>query len=270
MTPQHSTGVAPAVVSRALGALRKGVKGGYHVAGPALGRVAGSVTGITPSSGRIVLTFDDGPGGRWTRPLLDVLDRHGATATFFMLGTSVRRHPDIAREVAERGGEIALHGLDHRRTTALPPDVFAANLTEGVRVVEEATGRTIRWFRPPYGAQTPHTYRFTRRARLTPVMWTGTVWDWRDLPQEERVAKALESTVAGGIVLAHDHHAGPADGVDDGPDSGVDRVELLDRVLTAFAERGLRAVSLENALAEGAQLVRRPWFPRRPPIHDNH
>lgn len=242
------------------GRARRAARAGYEAAAPALGRVIGSAKRLDDDGGRVALTFDDGPDPYWTPRLLDVLDHHGATATFFMLGTSVQRHPDVARHVADAGGEIALHGLDHRRTTTLGPREYDRAIRAGRQVVEDATGAEVRWYRPPYGAQSPVTWALARRAGLTPVMWDATVWDWRDIPQDERVAKALATTTPGSILLAHDRHAGPEDGCDDGPDPGTDRVDLLDRVLTEFARRGLRVTSVGEALAGGATLRRRPWF----------
>lgn len=255
----------PPIPARALSLARRG----YDAAGPALGAVVGSVVGIDPPAGRVVLTFDDGPDPVATPAILEVLAAHHASATFFLLGSSVRRHPEIARAVADAGQEIALHGDDHRRTTDLDLGEFRSSLARGRRTVEEATGRTVRWFRPPYGGQNPATYAATRRAGLTPVMWTGTFWDWRDIPQDERVAKAVESTLPGGIALAHDRHADHTDGVDDGVSPELDRAELVDLVLTAWEQRGLRAVGVGPALDAGARLVRRPWFPRQAPIHHN-
>ena len=124
------------------------------------------------------------------------------------------RHPDTARLVADAGGEIALHGLDHRRTTTMGAREFARSVRAGQRVVEEATGADVRWYRPPYGAQSPVTWALARRAGLTPVMWDATVWDWRDIPQAERVAKAMATASPGGILLLHDRHAGSPDPVD--------------------------------------------------------
>lgn len=235
-------------------------RAGYEAAAPALGRVVGSAMRLGDDGGRVALTFDDGPDPYWTPRLLEVMRDHGATGTFFMLGTSVQRHPEMARYVADAGGEVALHGLDHRRTTTLGAREFDRAIRAGRRLVEQASGATVRWYRPPYGAQNPVTWALAKRAGLTPVMWDATVWDWRDIPQEERVAKAMETTFPGSILLAHDRHAGPEDGCDDGPDPGTDRVDLLDRVLTEVSRRGLRATSVGAALDGGATLRPRLWF----------
>ena len=94
-----------------------------------------------------------------------------------------------------------------------------------------------------------------RRAGLVPVLWGPTTWDWRELPQADRVRKAQDGVRPGAVVLAHDAFAGAADGADDdghglrAPD--VDRRDLVDRVLTAYAAAGLRGRSLGDALRHG-------------------
>ena len=64
-------------------------------------------------AGHIALTFDDGPDPVSTVPFLDALDALGWRATFFMLGEMAAAHPDVAKEVARRGHEIAVHGYAH-------------------------------------------------------------------------------------------------------------------------------------------------------------
>ena len=59
---------------------------------------------------RVALTFDDGPDPDGTPDVLDALDAAGLRATFFMVGEQVKAAPTLAREVAGRGHEIALHG----------------------------------------------------------------------------------------------------------------------------------------------------------------
>jgi hypothetical protein len=90
---------------------------------------------------------------------------------------------------------------------------------------------------------------------LVPVLWGPTTWDWRDVAQEDRVRKAQAGARAGAVLLAHDAFADASDGAVDEGDGlvapGVDRFDLLDRVLTAYAADGLRGRSLGDALAHG-------------------
>lgn len=219
------------------------------------GAPIGSIEAVATTEPEIVLTFDDGPDPVGTPAVLEALARHGATATFFVLLTRVRRHPDLVERVRREGHEIALHGVDHQRLTRFSGAEVRARTAAARAELEVLTGEPVRWFRPPYGAQTLPTWLAVRRTGLVPVLWGPTTWDWRDVGQDERVRKAQVGARAGAVVLAHDAFAGAADGaVDDGQglvEPDVDRYDLVDRVLTAYAADGLRGRSLGDALARG-------------------
>jgi peptidoglycan/xylan/chitin deacetylase (PgdA/CDA1 family) len=221
-----------------------------------LGSVVGSVHAVRTSEPEIVLTFDDGPDPVGTPAVLEALAAHGATATFFVLLTRARRHPDLVERVCREGHEVGLHGVDHQPLPAFTYAEARARTASAARELEGLTGAPVRWFRPPYGAQTPLSWLATRRAGLVPVLWGPTTWDWRDLPQADRVRKAQEGAAAGAVVLAHDAFAGLADGAPEERSRLVepvlDRFDLVDRVLTAYAARGLRARSLRDALERGS------------------
>jgi peptidoglycan/xylan/chitin deacetylase (PgdA/CDA1 family) len=223
------------------------------------GALLGSAVEVRTAAPHVVLTFDDGPEPGGTDRVLAALDDAGATATFFVLLTRVRKYPSLLAEVVAAGHEVALHGVDHRALPTLPPDEVARLVRAGRAELEDAAGTAIRWFRPPYGRQTVRNWRAVLGAGLLPVLWGPTTWDWKDVPPEERVAKAMIGVAPGAIVLAHDGFAGPEDGACDGPPPQLERGELIGSVLHGYAERGLAARSLGDALADGS-LVRETWF----------
>lgn len=223
--------------------------------------LVGSVIGVRTTVPRIVLTYDDGPEPGGTDRVLDALAGHGVTATFFVLLTRARRYPGLLADVMAAGHEIALHGIDHRRLPDFSYREVQRRTADGKSELEDLSGRAIRWIRPPYGRQTLRTWRAVTTTGLNPVMWGPTMWDSRDVTQPERIAQALRGAEAGAIVLGHDGHAGPMDGVDDGPAPALDRRDLTDRVLTEYHARGLIGCSLETALTEGT-LIRGAWFKR--------
>src|SRR5262245_50324955 len=74
---------------------------------------AGDVVTQGPTtSKRIALTFDDGPGPR-TDAYLDLLDKYGVKATFFMLAEQANNRPKMAKAVADKGHEVASHTYNH-------------------------------------------------------------------------------------------------------------------------------------------------------------
>lgn len=117
--------------------------------------------------------------------------------------------------------------------------------------LELRIGRSVRWYRPPYGALTVSSWRAVRRAGMTPVLWTASARDGGEATHAERLARATTGIGPGSVLLAHDSRAGAADGVDDPAISPFDRAALIADVLDAFQRRGLAVVSLERALRSG-------------------
>jgi len=221
--------------------------------------LVGSVVAVKTSEPHVVLTYDDGPEPGGTDLILAALADRQAKATFFVLLTRARAYPSLLDEVISEGHEIALHGQDHRRLTQFSFEEVRRRTQSGKDELEDITGRSVSWIRPPYGRQTFATWRAVRAAGLQPVMWGPTTWDSRHISQSERVRNALEGTIRGSILLAHDGYAGPADGVDDGPVPKVDRGDLTRRVLDGFSELGLQGQSLCASLQFGSP-VRAAWF----------
>lgn len=219
----------------------------------------GSVVAVDTAVPNIVLTYDDGPEPGGTDRILKVLDERQHSATFFVLLSRARRHPGLLAEVAAAGHEIALHGLDHQRLTGFSFREVSQRTKDGRAELEDRTGKRIEWVRPPYGRQTLATWRAVQSAGLMPVMWGATSWDSKVASQTDRVQKAMTGAGPGAILLSHDGHAGPADGVDDGPSPSLDRGDLTARILDACADAGLGAWALRESLKHGTPVLA-AWF----------
>ena len=100
------------------------------------------MTGAAP---KVFLTFDDGPIPEETPWVLDVLDRYGIKATFFMVGDNVRRHPELLEEVKRRGHSWGNHTMHHLQGMK----VCAHRYLRDVAEAHELIGSTL--FRPPHG-----------------------------------------------------------------------------------------------------------------------
>ncbi|MCA0144560.1 polysaccharide deacetylase family protein [Blastococcus sp. LR1] len=240
---------------------RSAVSAARRTARRGAGTLLGSAVELRTDAPDVVLTFDDGPEPGGTDRVLEALAGAGASATFFVLLTRVRKYPGLLDEVLAAGHEVALHGVDHRALPTLPPEEVARLVRDGKAELEDAVGREVRWYRPPYGRQTMRNWRAVTAAGMLPVLWGPTTWDWKsDVSDSERVSRAMQGVAAGKIVLAHDGFAGPEDGACDGPPPELDRGRLISAVLDGYAAQGLRARSLGDALDEG-RLVRETWFP---------
>jgi polysaccharide deacetylase family protein (PEP-CTERM system associated) len=84
-----------------------------------------------------------------TQRLLDLFDRTGSRATFFVLGWVAERHAKLVREIADRGHEIACHGYAHDLVYDLGPRRFREDLRRARAVVQDATGIVMEGYRAP-------------------------------------------------------------------------------------------------------------------------
>jgi polysaccharide deacetylase family protein (PEP-CTERM system associated) len=82
-----------------------------------------------------------------TRRILDLLDEKGVKGTFFVLGWVARRQPQLVREIANRGHEIASHGMSHRRVVTQTPEVFRAETRESKQLLEDIVQQKILGYR---------------------------------------------------------------------------------------------------------------------------
>jgi peptidoglycan/xylan/chitin deacetylase (PgdA/CDA1 family) len=214
-------------------------------------KIGESVVGVHPPTRATVLTYDDGPTPGVTDAILATLAEAGARATFFVLLSRTRRTPELLREILAGGHEVGLHGADHRRLPDLDPGSLPALLRDARSELEDAAGVPVRWFRPPYGAQSAASWRAALDAGMTPAMWSRTCRDWLTLDPDAYLAEVRGGTLRGEVVLLHDGYAGAGDGVDDGPVPDLDRVALTRGVLAEVARQRLRAVTLGEAVAPG-------------------
>lgn len=170
------------------------------------------LTGPMPP-GSVALTFDDGPDPGGTPAVLDALDALGWPATFFMLGSQLRRHPDIGEEVVRRGHQVALHGDRHDYLIARTPGAAASDLRLGRDTVATVTGSVPVWWRPPYGVLSGPALLTARRMGLRPVLWSSWGRDWRaEATPRSVVADLTAGTVDGGTLLLHDSDVTSAPG----------------------------------------------------------
>ena len=127
------------------------------------------------------LTYDDGPNPRSTPELLDVLARHGARATFFMIGKFIREQPELVRRVHAAGHLLGNHTMTHPFLATKPIAVAICEIRDCSALLEDTLGAPVRYFRAPYGARRPGILRFVREQGLTPVQWNVQGHDWEPI-----------------------------------------------------------------------------------------
>ena len=156
----------------------------------------------------LYLTFDDGPHPEHTPPLLDLLARHGAKATFFLIGANAERHAAIARRIVEDGHVLGNHSWDHPHFDRLGRVARREQVQRTEALLQSIDGQAAHDFRPPRGVATPGV--------LVDGALGGTrlaYWSYDSLDYSQRAPQALLANMAanpvraGDVVLMHDDSA---------------------------------------------------------------
>ncbi|HXR12334.1 MAG TPA: polysaccharide deacetylase family protein [Gaiellaceae bacterium] len=153
----------------------------------------------------IAITFDDGPHREGTPAVLEILDRHGARATFFLVGEQVEREPAIAAEIAAAGHAIAIHGYRHVLLLRRSPAALRDDFARAEDVIANATGAAPTLYRPPYGVFSGPALGIVHRLGWQPLLWSRWGRDWTAHATRESIAARATRDLGGGdVVLLHD------------------------------------------------------------------
>jgi peptidoglycan/xylan/chitin deacetylase (PgdA/CDA1 family) len=186
-----------------------------------------------PRGRELALTFDDGPGP-YTAQVLDILRRHHAQATFFLVGSRLRDWPALAREEA-RHDAVGDHTWDHAELKRMPRSRALVEIDRTRRAIEEAAGVRVSLFRPPYGDLPTGLGPALRARHLLDVRWSADARDYVPGTKPQRlVHQLLPSLRPGAIIIMHDIHAVT--------------VRALPLLLDAIEKRHLRAVSIPELM----------------------
>ncbi|RBP67332.1 peptidoglycan/xylan/chitin deacetylase (PgdA/CDA1 family) [Alkalibaculum bacchi] len=165
----------------------------------------------SPGKRQVALTFDDGPHEINTLKILELLDKHNAKATFFMLGNRVDFYPGIAKEISKRGHELGNHTWNHKNLKVLNEEEIHKEIRMTRDAILKATEKEPTVFRPPYGGINDRVYNTTS---LPLVLWTVDTKDWKTRNARKVLSEVKKNVEDGSIVLMHDIHSSTVEAVD--------------------------------------------------------
>jgi cellulose synthase/poly-beta-1,6-N-acetylglucosamine synthase-like glycosyltransferase/peptidoglycan/xylan/chitin deacetylase (PgdA/CDA1 family)/spore germination protein YaaH len=209
--------------------------------------------------GYIALTLDDGPDGRYTPAILDVLKELGVHATFFVVGQNAESYPELVRRMYDEGHEIGNHTFTHPNMGTVSHRRALLEINTTQRAIESITGHSTTLFRAPYNADAePSTSDELAPLLLADTLGYVTVGETLD-PQDwalampgpgntlvPRTAEDLANTIisqvnqygnSANVVLLHN--------------AGGDRsntIEALRKVVPELKEAGYRFVTVSQLL----------------------
>ena len=221
----------------AAGAVAAGLAahGTWHRNSPLFGSALHRLPGTTSA---VAITFDDGPNPRATPVILDVLQREGVRATFFVLGRHADRWPALVRRMADEGHQLGNHGYAHRKLHRRSPGYVRDDLARGTAAIERAAGVRPKVFRAPHGFRSPWVTPIAASLGQRTVGWSLGVWDSARPGAGQIVTRALGGMSAGSILLLHD-----GDGYDEEGDR-MQTAEALPSLIAGLRARGLTFATL--------------------------
>lgn len=157
----------------------------------------------------VAFTFDDGPS-KYTLDIANILEEYNASATFFEVGYNIKAHPEITKELSERGFEIANHTTDHSKLTKLTEAKYLSKINDNNAIFKELTGKDMPYLRPPYGS---YNDKIKAKAGVPIVTWSLDTRDWESRNKDKVIEMVMNNIKEGDIILFHDLYESTRDAV---------------------------------------------------------
>ena len=227
---------------------------GLGGAGPIVDFSGRSLQSVSPPSGEVALTFDDGPDPRWTPQILAVLDRYHVPATFFVIGSKALEHPGLVRQELAAGDDVGSHTYTHVDLGLTPTWRDSVELSLTQSALAGIGGVSTPLLRMPYSsvpaAVTVDEYRAAQTAArygYLVVFATQDTRDWSRPGVGSIVSAALPAGTDGAVIMMHD-----------GGGNRSQTVSALARIIPALRARGDRFVSVSALAGLRHDVVDRP------------
>ena len=198
---------------------------------------------------KLVLTFDDGPDPLYTPQILDILQKEGVPATFFVVGQSIERYPRILKRIFNEGHEIGNHTFTHPNLANVWEPWAEAELMMTRRSIESITGHSTLLFRPPYNAYPePQTkdqlapFIIAQKHNYLAVNESIDPLDWQKGIHPDTILARIEEKMKldyGHVILLHD--------------AGGKReatIAALPNIIRHFKAKGYEFVSIANMMGK--------------------
>jgi polysaccharide deacetylase family sporulation protein PdaB len=190
----------------------------------------------------LALTIDAAWSADKTAQILDILDRYGVKATFFLCGVWVKAYPDMVKEIAQRGHEIGNHSLTHPHMNRLSADEIRKELTTLDDEIEALTGARTKLFRAPFGEYNDTVVSTIRDMGYEVVQWNLDTVDWKEGRSPETILNAVLPKLSNGsIILSHNN--------------GYGIETYLPKLIEQAQSEGYRFVTISELLPDGERTV---------------
>ncbi len=187
----------------------------------------------------IALTFDDGPDPRYTPEILEVLSKYDAKATFFVLGRSAEKYPEIIKRQYKEGHELANHTYSHMFKARSPK--LDEELEKTNSIISRITGYSPTLFRPVGGIYTDEMINTAQKNGFKVVIWSWHLdtQDWKSPGVSRITKKVLDGASPGDVVLFHD-----------GGGNRSQTIKALEQILPKLESEGYKFVTISELMGD--------------------
>ena len=199
---------------------------------------------VTEPKKLVALTFDDGPDAKMTEPVLDVLEKYGVRATFFLLGCKINETTaPLVERTLSLGCEVGYHGYEHRNMTKISLEMIQKQIRQFMAVWDTymQIPAPIKLVRAPGGNSNKKVLRAVGELGYAMVLWEVDSADWKVQIAEKINATVQKKVQDGSIVLMHDRHR-----------PTVDALELL---IPSLLEQGYEFVTVSELLTRNGDEI---------------
>lgn len=151
----------------------------------------------------IALTFDDGPS-KYTKLLLEELQKRDVHVTFFILGENATKRKEILTLEHQLGHEIGIHSYVHKLFTRLKDDEILEQIDKTKNIIYEATDTEALLIRVPYGSVNTRVESLLEKTQLTSILWNVDSKDWKFRNKQKIYQYLLKKVKGNDIILMHD------------------------------------------------------------------
>jgi len=167
--------------------------------------------------------------------MLDTLDRFQVKTTFFLDGSWVKRYPDLAKKIADRGHEIGNHAYSHPDMSKLGESRIRQEMERTQEVIEKTIGAKPKLFAPPSGAFNETVVHLARNEfGMKTILWTADTVDWQK-PSTQAVIQRIEPKMGNGVLVLM-HPTKPS-------------AEALPQLLQLAQQKGLRPTTVSELIS---------------------
>lgn len=188
----------------------------------------------------VALTFDDGPDAQFTPMILDVLKKHQARATFFVMGKKAEANPAILQRIAAEGHEIGNHSYSHPNFNRINKKTQLEEIDRTTFIIERITEQTPRLLRPPGGYLSYDLVATTKEKKMTIAYWTyqQDSKDWRNGVRAAAIANHVVKNIKPGqVIILHD-----------GCPNGMQTAKATDMIISRLKKNGYSFITMSELI----------------------